>query len=95
MATHFRILAWTIPWMEDPDRLQSLGLQRVGDNEQPTLSLFVFYIESLQTQLCKVLKKMRNSESLFPIVLGYISYHKHSHIINNAYPYMHQRLKET
>ena len=30
MATHFSILAWTIPWREEPDRLQSMGSQRVG-----------------------------------------------------------------
>ena len=28
MATHFRILAWKIPWIEEPGRLQSVGLQR-------------------------------------------------------------------
>ena len=32
MATHSSILAWKIPWMEEPDRLQSMGLQRVGQN---------------------------------------------------------------
>ena len=30
MATHSSILAWKIPWPEDPGRLQSMGLQRVG-----------------------------------------------------------------
>ena len=30
MATHSSTLAWKIPWMEEPDRLQSMGLQRVG-----------------------------------------------------------------
>ena len=30
MATHSSILAWTIPWPEEPGRLQSMGLQRVG-----------------------------------------------------------------
>ena len=29
MATHSSILAWKIPWMEEPGRLQSMGLQRV------------------------------------------------------------------
>jgi len=29
MATHSSILAWRIPWTEEPDRLQSIGLQRV------------------------------------------------------------------
>ena len=30
MATHFSILAWRIPWTEEPGRLQSIGSQRVG-----------------------------------------------------------------
>ena len=30
MATHSSILAWKSPWMEEPVRLQSMGLQRVG-----------------------------------------------------------------
>ena len=29
MATHSSILAWRIPWMEEPDRLQSMGSKRV------------------------------------------------------------------
>ena len=29
MATHSSILAWRIPWTEEPRRLQSMGLQRV------------------------------------------------------------------
>ena len=29
MATHSSILAWRIPWREEPGRLQSMGLQRV------------------------------------------------------------------
>ena len=30
MATHSSILAWKIPQMVEPGRLQSMGLQRVG-----------------------------------------------------------------
>ena len=29
MTTYSSILAWKNPWMEEPDRLQSMGLQRV------------------------------------------------------------------
>ena len=32
MATHSSILAWKIPWTEEPGGLQSMGLQRVGHN---------------------------------------------------------------
>ena len=31
-ATHSSILAWRITWTEEPGRLQSMGLQRVGHN---------------------------------------------------------------
>ena len=30
MATHFRTLAWEIPWTEEPGVLQSLGSKRIG-----------------------------------------------------------------
>ena len=30
MATHSSVLAWRIPWTEDPGGLQSMGSQRVG-----------------------------------------------------------------
>ena len=30
MAIHSSILAWKIPWTEEPGRLQSIGSQRVG-----------------------------------------------------------------
>ena len=32
MATHSSILAWRIPWTEEPDRLQFMGSQRVRHN---------------------------------------------------------------
>ena len=34
MATHSNNLAWKIPWTEEPGRLQSMGLLRVGHTEQ-------------------------------------------------------------
>ena len=30
MATHSSVLAWRIPWTEEPGRLQYMGFQRVG-----------------------------------------------------------------
>ena len=32
MATHSSTLAWKIPWVEEPDKLQSMGSQRVSHN---------------------------------------------------------------
>ena len=43
MATHSSILAWRIPWREEPGRLQSMGLQRVGHNWATSLSLSLYY----------------------------------------------------
>ena len=51
MATHSSILAWRIPWTEEPGRLQSMGLQRVRHrcvtntftyiHSAPTLRVFI------------------------------------------------------
>jgi len=39
MAPHSSTLAWKIPWMEEPGRLQSMGLQRVRHDWATSLSL--------------------------------------------------------
>ena len=39
MAIHSSTLAWKIPWMEEPNRLQSVGSQRVGHDRATSLSL--------------------------------------------------------
>ena len=39
MATHSSILAWRIPWTEEPGGLQSMGSQRVGHDEHLTVTL--------------------------------------------------------
>jgi len=42
MAPHSSTLAWRIPWMEEPGRLQSMGSLRVGYDWATSLSLFTF-----------------------------------------------------
>ena len=42
MVTHFGILAWRIPWTDEPGRLQSMRSQRVGHDWATSLSLFTF-----------------------------------------------------
>ena len=42
MTTHSNTLAWKILWMEEPGRLQSMGLQRVGHNWATSLSFLSF-----------------------------------------------------
>ena len=41
MATHSSILAWRIPWMEEPGGLQSTGSQRVGHDSVTSLLFHV------------------------------------------------------
>ena len=40
-ATHSIILAWKIPWTEEPGRLRSMGSQRVGQTEQ--FHMYIYY----------------------------------------------------
>ena len=42
MAPHSSTLAWRIPWMEEPGRLQSMGARRVRHDWVTSLSLFTF-----------------------------------------------------
>ena len=46
MATHSSILAWRIPWTEEPGGLQSTGWQRVGTTEGLHL------LQNIQSSLC-------------------------------------------
>ena len=57
MAPHSSTLAWKIPWMEESDRLQSMGLLRVGHDWATSLSLFHF--PALE-------KEMATHSSVFP-----------------------------
>ena len=51
MATHSSILAWKIPWIEEPGRLQSMGAQRVGHNWVTNTLRFSVQFSSV-TQSC-------------------------------------------
>ena len=44
MATHSSILAWKIPWTEEPGRLQSMGLQRVRHDEQVDFTSYSVHV---------------------------------------------------
>ena len=45
MAPHSSTLAWKIPWTEEPGRLQSLGLLRVGHDT------FTFHLYALEKEM--------------------------------------------
>ena len=56
MAPHSRTLAWTIPRMEEPGRLQSMGLQKVGRNWATSLhSLYGQLVVVLVARSCPTL----------------------------------------
>ena len=42
-ATHSNTLAWKIPWMEEPGRLQSMESQRVGQDWTTSLHYWIIY----------------------------------------------------
>ena len=46
MATLSSILAWRIPWTEEPGGLQSMGLQRVGRDRATNMFTFYYYLQS-------------------------------------------------
>ena len=48
MATHSSTLAWRIPWREEPGRLQSMGLQRVGHDWATSLTHSLILFTSLE-----------------------------------------------
>ena len=43
MATHSSILAWKIPWTEEPGWLQSIGSHRVGTKGSFQLKIYIVY----------------------------------------------------
>ena len=43
MATHFNILAWRVPWTEEPGGLQFMGRRELDMTEQPVLSLSILF----------------------------------------------------
>ena len=50
MVSHSSILAWKIPWMEKPGRLQSMVSQRVGHHLGTSLSLLILLCVNGATQ---------------------------------------------
>ena len=62
MGIHSSALAWKIPWTEEPDRLQSMGSQRVGHDWATSLSFF------LQT-VCMVCSWLNWPQAVFRFLL--------------------------
>ena len=51
MAPHSSTVAWKIPCMEEPGRLQSMGSRRVGHDWATSLSLFTFHFHALEKEM--------------------------------------------
>ena len=56
MATHSSILAWRIPWTEEPGGLQSMGSHRIGHEVTLHASLEVTWLYS-SLIICHLLRK--------------------------------------
>ena len=48
MATHSSILAWEIPWVEDPGGLESTGLQKNWTELNDTTAIIAGYVATLE-----------------------------------------------
>ena len=51
IAAHSSVLAWRIPWTEEPGRLQSMRSQRVGHDSATNSFLFSFFSQRHKPQL--------------------------------------------
>ena len=62
MATHSSILAWKIPWTEEPGRLQSLGLQksRTRLSDFTSKSLLMVTAAMKLKEACSLEEKLRS-----------------------------------
>ena len=72
MAPHSSTVAWKIPRMEEPDRLQSMGSLRVGHNSVTSLSLFTFmhWRRKWQPTPCSCLENPRDRGASCAAVYG-------------------------
>ena len=58
MVTHSSILAWKIPWTEEPGRLQSMGSERIGHNSATNTFTFTTYLLSTYYVPCSEQSKV-------------------------------------
>ena len=71
MAPHSSTLAWKIPWMKEPGRLQSMGSLRVGHGWVTSLFLFTFIGEGNGNPLqCSCLENPRDGVAWWAAVSG-------------------------
>ena len=68
MATQSSILAWRIPWVEKPGRLQSMGSQTVGHNR--ATNIFFFISENTEVTYTVVEGVRQGSQEFFLNIVG-------------------------
>ena len=51
MAPHSSTLAWKLPWIEEPGRLQSMGSRRVGHGTGLSDFTFTFHFNALEKEM--------------------------------------------
>ena len=67
MATHSSILAWRIPWTEEPGKLQSMGSQRVRHNWATNDFTFTFCNSALVADMFGFLRLSASSTLSLPV----------------------------
>ena len=70
MAIHSSTLAWKIPWMEEPGRLQSMGSRRVGHDWVTLLSLWCIGEGNGNPFQCSCLENPRDRGAWWAAVYG-------------------------
>ena len=73
MATHSSILAWRIPWTEEPGGLQSIGSQRVGHNYSDLTHMHAHIWKELQNH-----QWQQNAQEKFTKSQGPIQHRSHT-----------------
>ena len=81
MATHLSILAWKIPWMEEPGRLWSMGSQRVRHDWATSLHFIFFFPHKKVAPFIPTLQDLTYSLNDMSWRLLQISTHKVSKLI--------------
>ena len=72
MAIHSSILAWRIPWTEEPGGLQFMGSLQYDTTEQLILSLS--YVITMSVFLCNQKKYMIENSGIYILALVYLTY---------------------
>ena len=72
MATHSSILAWRIPWTEEPGRLQSMRSQRVGHEWATNTLLYIPFCTMMETNSGGLLSRRLISDLFLNRTRGYL-----------------------